>query len=310
MPEAYFLDRSVTTSRWNRDLAPRLEVESGDTVTFEMHDASGGQVEPGMTAEEFSRIDTTRIHALTGPVAVKGARPGDVLKVEILEVEHEGWAWTSIIPGLGLLDGRFDRHFLHHWTLEDGQTRSMPGVLLDLHPFCGVMGVQRAEPGEFRTRPPGLWGGNMDVKHLIAGTTLYLPVFVEGAGFCAGDSHGAQGDGEVSINGMEAPMRATFRLSLETGMSLGGPQALVPRTALSPRYEEHPWTTFIESDEHPRAACQRVVERAMDYLCQRIDVSPEQAYVLCSVVLDLKLSQLVNVPLTTVSGYLPEAIFL
>ena len=305
----HHLDKSVTTSRWNRDLAPRLEIDSGDEISLEMHDASGGQVTPGMTAEAFSQIDTTRIHSLTGPVAVKGAVAGDILKVEILEVAHEGWAWTSIIPGLGLLDGRFEHHFLHHWELEAEQTRSMPGVVLDLHPFCGVMGVQRAEPGEFRTRPPGPWGGNMDVKHLVAGTTLYLPVFTDGAGFCAGDSHGAQGDGEVSINGMEAPMRATFRLSLEKDLQLSGPQAVVPRTALSPRYQDQPWTAFIESDADPRAASQRVVERAMEYLERRIGISPQEAYVLCSVVLDLKLSQLVNVPMTTVTGYLPEAIF-
>ncbi len=309
MGKSHYLDRSVTISRWNNAAEPRLEIESGDEVTLEMHDASGGQVHPGMSAEAFGQMDTTRIHALTGPVLVKGATPGDVLKVEILEHQHEGWAWTGIIPGLGLLDGRFDQHFLHHWELDETVTRSMPGVTLDLAPFCGVMGVQREEAGEFRTRPPGPWGGNMDVKHLVAGTTLYLPVFTEGAGFCAGDSHGAQGDGEVSINGMEAPMRATFRLAVETGCSLSAPQAVVPRIELSSRYAAAPWVAFIESDENPRTACQRVVERAMDCLVDRIGISPEQAYVLCSVVLDIKISQLVNVPVTTVTGYLPEGMF-
>ncbi len=300
----------MTTSRWDRDLEPRLTIESGDRVTVEMLDASGGQVRPGMTGEAFAGIDTTRIHALSGPIRVAGAEPGDVLKVEILEVRHKGWAWTSIIPGLGLLESRFDRHFLHHWELNGKTTRSMPGTELDLAPFCGVMGVQRAEPGEFRTRPPGPFGGNMDVKQLVAGTTLYLPVFVEGAGFCCGDSHGAQGDGEVCINGMEAPMEATFAFTVEKGRRLQSPQAVVPRTALSGRYASAPWTAFIESDEDPRAACRRAVERAMEVIEERIGVSPEQAYVLCSVVLDLKVSQLVNVPMTTVSGFLPEAIFL
>ena len=304
------LDASVTTSRWDRDLEPRLTIESGDRVTVEMLDASGGQVRPGMTGEAFAGIDKTRIHALSGPIRVAEAVPGDVLKVEILEVRHRGWAWTSIIPGLGLLDDRFDCHFLHHWELEGDKTRSLPGTELDLAPFCGVMGVQRAEPGEFRTRPPGPYGGNMDVKHLVAGSTLYLPVLVEGAGFCCGDSHGAQGDGEVCINGMEAPMEATFAFSVEKGRSLRGPQAVVPRIELSRRYASAPWTGFIESDEDPRRACRRVVERAMEAIGERIPVSPEQAYVLCSVVLDLKVSQLVNVPMTTVTGYLPEAIFL
>lgn len=306
----HHLDHSVTTSRWNRELEPRLNIESGDEVTLEMLDASGGQVQPGMSSEAFASIDTTRIHALTGPVAIESAEPGDVLKIEILSVEHLGWAWTSIIPGLGLLENRFTRHTLHHWKLEGDRTTSMPGVALRLAPFCGVMGVQRAEPGEFRTRPPGPWGGNMDVKHLIAGTELYLPVFVPGAGFCAGDSHGAQGDGEVCINGMEAPMRATFRFTVLKNQSLTGPQAKVPRVNLTPTYDEKPWTAFIESDENPRLACQRIVERAMAAIGERTSLSDEQAYILCSVVLDLKVSQLVNVPMTTVTGYLPEAIFL
>lgn len=306
----HHLDSSVTTSRWNRDLEPRLEIEPGDEVTVEMLDASGGQVQPGMSSEAFSAIDTTRIHALTGPIAIRGAAPGDVLKVEILSVEHHGWAWTSIIPGLGLLENRFPQHTLHHWELEGNRTRSMPGIELDLAPFCGVMGVQREEAGEFRTRPPGPWGGNMDVKHLIAESELYLPVFVPGAGFCAGDSHAAQGDGEVCINGMEAPMTAAFRFSLLKDQTLQAPQARVPAVNVTPRYGSKPWTAFIESNENPRAACKRVVERAMSFIEDRTELTAEQAYILCSVVLDLKVSQLVNVPLTTITGYLPEAIFL
>ncbi|MGJ3242807.1 MAG: acetamidase/formamidase family protein [Opitutales bacterium] len=303
------IDKSIIYNRWDNSYPARLTIEPGDRVTLDMNDASDGQVEPGMTGEAFSRIDTTRIHALTGPVAVAGAEPGDRLVVTILEYRHQGWAWTSIIPGLGLLDDAFDKHFLHHWELGETQTTSMPGVTLDLAPFCGIIGVQREEPGEFRTRPPGPWGGNMDVRHLTAGATLHLPVFVEGAGLCAGDCHAAQGDGEVSINGMEAPMSVTFEVDLVKGSPLAGPYIETTGPLLPPRYAERPFHIFVESDEAPREACRRVVRRAMGYLEQRIGLSPQQAYVLCSVVLDLKVSQLVNVPMTTISGYLPEAIF-
>ena len=307
----HFLDRSVSISRWDNEAPPRLTIAPGDTVRIETRDATDGQVQPGMTADAFAQIDPTRIHGLTGPIHVEGAEPGDQLEVRILAFEDLGWAFTSLIPGLGLLADDFaDRgHFLHHWKLEDGQTRSFPGVTLDLMPFAGTMGVQRAEAGSFRTRPPGPFGGNLDVKHLTAGATLFLPVETPGAGFCVGDCHAAQGDGEVCINGMEAPMVVTLEFHLHKQKPLAGPYALTPGPQVPARYQAQPWHTFVESGPEPRAACQAVVRRAIAYLVERLGCSREMAYVLCSVVLDLKVSQLVNVPQTTIAGYLPEAIF-
>ncbi|MFP4541175.1 MAG: acetamidase/formamidase family protein [Opitutales bacterium] len=303
------LDASTTVHRWDNRLPPRLTIAPGDRLTLEMLDASGGQVRPGMSSAEFAGIDKTRIHALTGPVAVEGAKPGDRLEVKILDYAHRGWAWTSIIPGMGLLPEDFPDHFLFHWELEDNCTRSMPGVVLDLHPFCGIIGVQRDEAGEFRTRAPGIWGGNMDVKHLTAGAELFLPVLVPGAGLCAGDCHAAQGDGEVSINGMEAPMQVTFEIELMERDRPTRPCAIVPPELTPPRYRTKPWLAFIESAEDAREACKAVVRRVIDFLTHRLEISPEMAYVLCSVVLDLKVSQLVNAPTTTITGYLPTAMF-
>jgi acetamidase/formamidase len=303
------IDTSRTCNRWNRDYPPVLTVPPGDTVTMALKDSSDGQVRPGMTTAEFAAIDKTRIHALTGPVAVDGAEAGDALEVEIMDYRHEGWAWTSIIPGLGALGDEFSESYLHVWKLEERQTRSIPGVTLDLHPFCGVIGVQRAEAGEFRTRAPGKFGGNMDVRHLGAGARLWLPVAVPGAGFCAGDAHAAQGDGEVSINGMEAPMTATFRLHLHKRRALDGPYALALPSLVPPRYLTKPFHVFIESHEDPREAARAAVRRAVACLQARLGLRRELALILCSVVLDLKISQMVNAPVTTISAYLPEAIF-
>jgi acetamidase/formamidase len=305
----HVLDRSRTRNRWNRDYPAVLSIASGDTVEIAMKDASDGQVRPGMSSEEFSRVDKMKVHALTGPIAVEGAAPGDVLEIELLEYRHEGWAWTAIIPGMGLLGDEFADYFIQHWKLEGGVTRSMPGVTLDLHPFCGIVGVQRAEAGEFRTRAPGPFGGNMDVRHLGAGARLFLPVFVPGAGLCAGDAHAAQGDGEVSINGMEAPMTVVVRVHVRKGLALAGPQAIVGPVLIPPRYHTKPFHAFIESHEDPREACRAAVRRAIDYLMGRLGISRQQALVLCSVVLDLKISQLVNAPTTTISAHIPEAIF-
>lgn len=297
--------------RWNNAIAPRLIVEPGDTVTFQCGDSSGGQVQPEWTAQEFrDRFDALKVHALTGPVAIAGARPGDTLEIAIEAYAHKGFAWTSLIPGLGLLPDDFPEHHLMVWKLEEACTRSFPGVTLDLHPFAGIIGVQRAEPGEFRTRAPGPFGGNMDVRHLTAGTRLFLPVFTEGAGVLVGDCHAAQGDGEVCINGMEAPMDVTLTFHLHRDRPAPtGPYAIFPGGFTPPRYASRPWHLFIESDENPREACRRAVRRAIAFIVDRLGVTPSMAYTLCSVVLDLKVSQLVNVPTTTVTAYLPDAIF-
>lgn len=306
----HFLDRSVVVNRWNRDTPPRLWIDAGDEITLEMRDASDGQVRPGMSLADFAEIDATRIHALTGPVGIRGAEPGDRLIVEILSYQHEGWAWTSIMPGLGLLPDDFPDRFLHIWELEDAVTRSMPGLEIPLAPFCGIIGVQPAAHGEFRTRPPGTHGGNMDVRHLVAGSRLHLPVFVPGAGLCAGDAHAAQGDGEVSINGMEAPMTVKMKIDLVRGETPSGPYIECPVPLEPPAFQTCTHHLFVEAHEDAREASKQVVRRAVDYLHRRLGISREQAYVTCSVVLRLKISQLVNVPLMTITGYLPEAIFL
>jgi acetamidase/formamidase len=303
------VDRSRTCNRWNRDYPPVLTIAPGDSVSLGLKDASDGQVRPGMSGPEFAAIDRTRIHALTGPVAVEGAQPGDALEIEIVGFAHEGWAWTSVTPGMGVLGDEFASHHLHFWELDGDRTRSMPGVTLDLHPFCGIIGVQRAEAGEFRTREPGPFGGNMDVRHLGAGTRLWLPVLAPGAGLCAGDAHAAQGDGEVSINGMEAPMTVTLRVHLRKGRGLDAPYAVVPSPLVPARYSAKPFHVFIESHRDPREAARAAVRRAVAYLETRLGLTREKALILCSVVLDLKISQMVNAPVTTISAYLPEAIF-
>ena len=299
--------------RWNNATPPRLTITPGDTVTFRCADSSGHQVKPDWTAADFAaRFDPLKVHSLTGPVAIDGAEPGDTLEIVVDSYSHHGYAWTALIPGLGLLAGEFPEHHLFHWKLEGGVTRSFPGVTLDLHPFAGIIGVQRAAPGEFRTRAPGAFGGNLDVRHLTAGTRLFLPVFTPGAGVLTGDCHAAQGDGEVCINGMEAPMDATytFKLHKKPARPLAGPYAIFPGPSFTPsRYATKPWHLFIESDENPREACKRAVRRAIAFIVERLGVSPQMAYTLCSVVLDLKISQLVNVPATTITACLPEAIF-
>lgn len=303
------VDCSETVNRWDRSLEPRVTVESGDTLTVEMRDASDGQVYPEMTADEFAAIDSDRVHGLTGPIGIKEATPGSVLEIRILGFELEGWGWTAIIPEAGLLGDEFEEHFVQIWEFDNGHARSLPGVAVPLHPFCGIVGVQRETTGAFRTHPPGPWGGNLDVRHLTAGASLFLPVFTEGAGLCLGDGHSAQGDGEVSGTGIEAPMTVEIEVAVHDSMSCSGPQIVAGETSQRSQLASAGDRAFVASAEDPTTAARRATRRAIDHITSRHGLSREQAYVLCSVALNLEISQIVNDPMTTVTGYLPNGIF-
>jgi acetamidase/formamidase len=300
------LTAEPTHSRWNRALEPRLTISSGDTVHMSCLDASGGQVKPGASVEDFLAIDRNKIHALTGPIRIDEAEPGDVLEIEVLQVEHRGWGWTSVIPGLGFLKDRFREPYLFHWTLDPEISRSLGSAIVPLRPFCGVMGVAPAEDGEFRTRPPGPFGGNMDVRELCTGATLYLPVFNQGALFSAGDAHAAQGDGEVCINGIECPAEVTLRFHVHRHQPLSGP-LIESAESRSPDAPADAWIV-VESDPDAMQAARRATERMVDLLVARWSFHPIHAYLLCSVTMKLRFSQVVNEPMITVSAALPKCV--
>jgi acetamidase/formamidase len=297
------LSANPTHSVWNRALPPRLRIDPGDTVHMECLDSSGAQVHPKMNLVQYLSIDRTRIHALTGPIFVNGAEPGDVLQIDVLEIAHKGWGWTSIVQGLGFLKQRFSTPYLFIWELGGDVTTSLAPAVVPVRPFCGVMGVARAEDGEFRTRPPGNFGGNMDVRELCAGATLYLPVFNPGALFSAGDAHAAQGDGEVCINGIECPVDVTLRFHLHKQRSLPGP--VIESSPQRKQDNETGWIV-VESDKDPTVAAQSATSRMIDLLVDRWGFTDVDAYLLCSVALHLKFSQVVNDPMFTVSATIPK----
>lgn len=298
----HILSAEPTHSRWNRTLPPRLTVSPGDTVHMECLDSSGAQVRPGMTVAEFLEIDRGRIHALTGPIFIEGAESGDVLQIDVLELAHKGWGWSSVIAGLGFLKDRFRDPYLFHWVLEGRVSSSLAPAVVPLRPFCGVMGVAPAEDGEFRTRPPGIFGGNLDVRELCAGSTLYLPVLNVGALFSAGDAHAAQGDGEVCINGIECPVNVTMRFGLHKRRPLSGP---IVESGKAPALEGEAWVV-VESGTDPTATARAATSRMIDLLVAHWGFSDVHAYLLCSVAMNLRLSQVVNEPMFTVSASVPK----
>jgi len=300
----HVLSAEPTHSRWNRALPPRLRIAPGDTLHLECQDASGAQVHPGMTVDGFLAIDRGRIHALTGPIFVQGADPGDVLQIDVLEVAHKGWGWSSVIAGLGFLKERFAEPYLFHWQLDGAVSKSLAPAIVPLRPFCGVMGVAPAEDGDFRTRPPGIFGGNMDVRELCGGATLYLPVLNPGALFSAGDAHAAQGDGEVCINGIECPTDVTLCFHLHKQRPLAGP-LIESAASRRPEAGEDAWIV-VESGTDAIAAARAGTSRMIDLLAERWGFSDVHAYLLCSVAMHLRLSQVVNEPMFTVSAALPK----
>jgi acetamidase/formamidase len=300
------LSTEPTHSVWDRSLAPRLRIEPGDEVAFRCVDSSGGQVHTGMTAAEYLTIDRTRIHALTGPVWVEGAEPGDVLQIDVLSTRHADWGWSSVTEGFGFLKDRFREPYLFHWRLDGESTLSLAPAVVPVRPFLGVMGVARAEAGAFRTRPPGPFGGNLDVRELCAGSRLYLPVFNHGALFSCGDGHAAQGDGEVCINGIECPLDVTLRFHLHKQQPLAGPIVEASEVA-APDSTADSWVV-LESGTDLIATAQAATSRMIDLLVSRWEFSEIHAYILCSVALKLRLSQVVNEPVYTVSAALSKQI--
>ena len=305
------LDQEQIHQEWNNALAPRLTIDPGDTVVFDTRDAANLFYSKASTHEDVLRRGPFKGHPLTGPVAVRGARPGDTLVIEILDVQPAlDWGWTAIRPGRGLLpEADFAKPFLQIWDLSDKRHARMGNrVAVPLAPFPGVLGVALDEPGAHSTRPPRRAGGNMDIKQLVAGATLWLPVLVDGALFSAGDAHAAQGDGEVCVTAVEMMGRLTLRFNVQSGRRLAEPQL---RTPAPPSNATNRGAHYATTAHGPDlfAASQQAVRYMIDHIVEAHGLSREQAYVVCSVAVDLKISEIVDVPNWIVSAFLPESIF-
>jgi acetamidase/formamidase len=293
---------------WDNSIAPIARVASGAVVAFDMLDAAGGQITADSTVAAIGALDFSRVDQVNGPIFVEGAEPGDTLQVELLEFQPAAWGWTALIPGFGLLADEFPQPALRIWTLADGWAEFAAGVRIPLAPFCGEVGLAPAEAGAHSTIPPYRHGGNMDTKHLTAGATLYLPVEVPGALYSMGDGHAAQGDGEVCGTAVETPMRATVRLTARKDIRVDAPEfqtagPLAARTNVGPFYA----TDGVAPDL--MEAARKAIRAMIGYLQRTHGLSREQAYMLCSVAVDLKISEIVDAPNWIVTAYLPLSLF-
>jgi acetamidase/formamidase len=292
---------TVRRGMFDASFPPVLTVESGDTVILECvsgrkenmpKPGSGLTIPPALQTIIDANLPSIGGHILTGPVAVAGAAPGDMLEIRIDKVElGADWGYNIIRALAGTLPEDFHSTTLTHIPVDRARNVcTLPwGSELALAPFFGVMGV--APPPEFGTissKEPRIHGGNLDNKELVAGSTLYLPVWVPGGLFSAGDGHGVQGDGEVCISALEMCLTGTFTLILHKGGGTARPLLTRPRAETA--------THFITMgvNEDMDQAMKQAVREMIAFICSRTNLSREQAYMFCSLAVDFHVTQTVN----------------
>ncbi|MDQ6682044.1 MAG: acetamidase/formamidase family protein [Chloroflexota bacterium] len=293
---------------WDRSLSPVATVSSGSVVEIDALDASGGQLTANSTVADVTTLDFGRVDQVNGPVAVEGAEPGDTLQVELLDFQPASWGWTASIPGFGLLADEFPAAALRITQLRDGVGELLPGARIPLAPFCGEIGVAPRGEGPHSTIPPDTFGGNMDTKHLTAGARLFLPVYAPGALLSMGDGHAAQGDGEVCGTAIETPMRIAVRLTVRKDLHVTAPEF---QTAgpLASATNRGPFYATDGVGPELLTAARDATRRMIEYLGREHGIAAIDAYLLCSVTVDLKISEVVDAPNWIVTAYCPLSIF-
>jgi acetamidase/formamidase len=293
---------SPATVRWGTfDAAfpPLLTVNSGDTVVLEcvsggpdtLPPAESGFVVPPALTEIHAKVPRAPGHIITGPVAIAGAEPGDMLEVKIDKIEFGAeWGFCGFRPLVGTLPEDFPERFISHIAIDrDRNVGRLPyGVELELAPFFGVMGVApKPGYGTISTVQPREHGGNLDNKEVGAGSTLFLPVWAPGALFSAGDGHGVQGDGEVCINALETCLTGTFTFTLHKRRG-AAPLLTYPKAETA--------THFISMGMHEDLdqAMKQALREMIAFICSRSNLSREEAYQFCSLAVDFHVTQTVN----------------
>jgi amidase len=301
---------------WDNSVVPAERVEPGATILFHCHDSSAGQLGPSSTVADVAALDFGKINPVSGPIYVEGAMPGDSIKVTIDSFAPQlrgqnGFGWTANIPGFGLLADQFTDPALHLWSYNANQMApALWGAegRVPLKPFAGTIGNALAEPGLHSIVPPRRVGGNLDIRDLTSGVTLYLPVEVPGALFSVGDTHAAQGDGEVCGTAIESPMDVVLTLDLVKGENLKTPRFTTPgpvtRHLDTKGYEV---TTGIGPDMMTDS--RDAVANMIDLLCAQRGMAAVDAYMLVSTCGDLRISEIVDIPNWVVSFYFPRCVF-
>jgi acetamidase/formamidase len=287
---------------WNNALSPVATVNPGDTIRLEVANSSGGQVCRDSRAVQLAGLDFGRVNPVTGPVYVDGAEPGDALIVQILAIDLDTWGWTGNIPGFGLLADRFAEPHLRISEVGEMAAELLPGLRVPVVPLVGSIGLAPSEPGDHSILPPRRVGGTMNIRHVTPGARLWLPVAVPGALLSVGDTHAAQGDGEVCGTAIEVDSEVTLRVRLVKQRYLSFP--MVEAHPSSARKGRAIITTGIGPDLY--AAARQATLGMIEEVTHRTGLDELDAYLVASVAGDLKISEIVDQPNWIVSMHLEK----
>jgi acetamidase/formamidase len=293
--KVHVLPATLETTQWgwfNNAQPPVLHVDSGDTILFETMMHSHNQVVPGTAIEQIKKLRTDfpgrGPHTLTGPVYIEGAEPGDVLKVQINKIVPRSYGTNFNVPGMfGEFPSKFPDGQVKYFYLDLDRriAEFAPGIEIPLAPFPGTLGVARAEPGQYSSVPPGRYGGNMDIRDLTEGTTLYVPVFVKGALLWTGDSHAAQGNGEINLTALETAYK-------EMSVTV---EVLKTMKLEWPRIEtRNSWIT-VGIDRDLNKALDILKNETTNFLMEQRKIGKDQAEKLMMASWDCRVSQVVDV---------------
>ncbi|MFA5552445.1 MAG: acetamidase/formamidase family protein, partial [Trueperaceae bacterium] len=268
----------------------------------------GGQLNENSTAADVANIDFGKVNPVNGPIYIEGAEPGDAVEIEILDFDESGWGWTGIIPGFGLLADEFAEPFMNISRYDEKRVEFQPGIHLPTRPFPGTIGLALSEPGVHSVVPPRAQGGNLDVRDLTRGTKLWLPVAVKGGLLSIGDTHAAQGDGEVCGTAVETAMTVRVRVNLVKKAGFDNPRyEVTSEAAKEPMPKGFYATTGVAPDLMD--ATKDAIRAMIDHLGREYNLEPQLAYALCSVAVNLRISEVVDMPNWVVSAVLPKHIF-
>ena len=274
-------------------------------MDFSINDVASWQLNRNSHHSDVMKLDWSKLYPLAGPVFVEGAKLGDALVAEVLQVEIDDFGWSFILPGFGLLE-EFKRPFLYKWNLKNKKSADfVRGIKIPLSPFCGVLGVAPRTKGLVEVGPPGRHGGNMDIRHLTVGSAVKLPVWVDGALFSVGDVHAAMGDGEVCGTAIECAGSARIRFTIEKGARLRYPEY----TTKGQRGPKSGFlaTTGISPDL--MKATKESVRGMVSRLSDEYGLTSEEAYVLCSVAADVRVHEIVDKPNWVVGTMISKDLF-
>lgn len=294
---------------WDNTFPPKVRVEPGESLLIETIDSSAGQITSASSLDDLINLDFSRVNPVTGPIYVEGAQAGDAIAVTFQEFHGKGWGWTGNIPGFGLLADQFTDPALFIWKFDKSNpqtTQFSNGAKIGLKPFVGTIGLGLAESGLHSVVPPRHVGGNLDIRDMSVGTKIMLPVEVAGALLSVGDTHAAQGDGEVCGTAIESPFDVLIKIDLIKNANLKSPQFQTAGPVTS-HVDKAGYIVTTGVGPDLMVGAREAVSRMVELLVKEYKLKPIDAYLLCSVAGDLRISEIVDMPNWVVSFYFPRS---